>query len=240
MSHTQAFSNVILKLLKPESIHRLKLVEVNLPAEHLLERAGRPLRSIYFLEAGLASSTTLFENGHKVDVCLLGNEAVIGTAALMGWTQAAYDTIMRIEGRGYKAALSDAMSEFCLHGRFHEITLRYVQMQFMHAMQTSACNATHDVDHRLAGWLLLCCERTGCDSIPLTHEFFGEMLGIRRSTVSLSAENLQRQGVISYRRGEVRVNDRVALEKSACECYRLMRQQLLDYCGKAESVVLQR
>jgi CRP-like cAMP-binding protein len=234
------FSNVILNSLGPESILRLKLTEVELPVQHYLKCAGKTPNYIYFLETGLASTTVLFENGHRVDVCSFGHEGLIGSGALTGWGKLAYETVMRIGGRGYKSSLSNALQEFRRQERFQERSLRYMHLQMMHAMQTSACNSTHDVDHRLAGWLLLCCDRLQCGALPLTHELLGEMLGIRRTTVSLTAEHLQRLGAIEYRRGVIHLGDRSALAKQACECYRLMREQLADYLGMPEPVAMLR
>ena len=101
----------------------------------------------------------------------------------------------------------------------------------MEVMQIAACNRLHDVEERLARWLLMCADRVGADSLPLTQELLSQMLGTRRSSVTIAAGVLQKAGIIAYTRGEVEIVNRASLEDAACECYELMQRQLQAWVG---------
>jgi CRP-like cAMP-binding protein len=100
-----------------------------------------------------------------------------------------------------------------------DLILRYIEMLWAEAQQNTACNAIHDGSSRLCRWLLQCADRTGSDQLLLTQEFLAEMLGVRRTTVTLLAQELQKQGILRYSRGRITILDRAALEARACECY---------------------
>jgi CRP-like cAMP-binding protein len=103
---------------------------------------------------------------------------------------------------------------------------QYSQVFTMEIGHVAACNRLHEVDERLARWLLMCADRIQSDELPLTQEFLGQMLGTRRSSVTVAAGILQKAGIISYNRGNVKIVDRRKLEAAACECYRLMQEQI--------------
>jgi len=99
----------------------------------------------------------------------------------------------------------------------------------MQVTQIAACNRLHEVDERLARWLLMSADRTGSDSVPLTHELLAQMLGTRRSSVTVAAGILQKAGLISHTRGDVQIIDRPKLEEASCECYALMHSQIKEW-----------
>jgi CRP-like cAMP-binding protein len=125
--------------------------------------------------------------------------------------------------------LKTGEAEYRRYGKFHELCLRYVQAQLMQATQTGACNASHNIEQRLARWLLLSRDRLESDEIPLTHEFLSQMLGTRRSSVTITARAFHDLGVIDYSRGKIAVRDRAGLEELSCECYRVVREHLNNY-----------
>ena len=100
---------------------------------------------------------------------------------------------------------------------------RYAAIRSMQVAQTAACNRLHDIEQRLARWLLMTQDRLDSGSLPITHDFLATMLGTDRSTVSLSAGVLQRNGLIEYTRGAVKIVNRKKLEDSACECYEVIQ-----------------
>jgi CRP-like cAMP-binding protein len=106
-----------------------------------------------------------------------------------------------------------------------ELIFNYIETLWVEAQQNAACNAIHDGSSRLCRWLLQCADRTGSDQVPLTQEFLAEMLGVRRTTVTLLAQELQRHGILRYTRGRITILDRAALEASACECYEVIRKR---------------
>jgi CRP-like cAMP-binding protein len=224
-----AFKNTILKHLPADSIQRLQLSPLQLQREHEIESPGKEIRSLYFIEEGLGSMTTMFRDGSQVEVSLFGNEAVIGVAALIGTKRSLNNTYMQVPGHGYICNIQAAAQEFVKRQAFHDLVLRYVQAQLVQTAQTAGCNARHDAKQRMARWLLLCADRVYSDQLNLTHEFLGHMLGTRRSTVSVTAEELQRRKYIDYRRGKIKILSRSGLERTACECYRVVKNHLENY-----------
>src|SRR5207248_7567940 len=105
-------------------------------------------------------------------------------------------------------------------GAFYELMTHYAQALVGFIMQSTACNAVHSVEQRLARWLLMAQDRVESDEFPLTQEFVAMMLGATRPTVTLVAGTLQRAGLIKYHRGHVTVVNRTGLEAASCECYR--------------------
>jgi CRP-like cAMP-binding protein len=112
---------------------------------------------------------------------------------------------------------------------------RFSQLLGMQATQIATCNRLHQTDERLARWLLMTQDRVQADSLPLTQEFLAQMLGSDRSTVTESATRLQKKGLISYRRGRITILNRPRLERDACDCYGIMRQQTKQWQGQEEA-----
>ena len=225
----RVFRNSILKTLNREVIARLSLRRVVFEMEHELEFPGQPIEHLFFVEEGMASMTTTFQDGSQVEVGMFGYEGVVGISALMGTKRSLNRVYTQISGHGYSCAIEVAKREFCLGGEFQSLTLRYVQTQLLQAAQSAGCNAKHDVDQRLARWLLLCADRAHSNNFALSQEFIADMLGSTRPTVSVAAGLLKESGLIRYSRGVIRLLDVPALEARACECYRVIRDHLDNY-----------
>jgi CRP-like cAMP-binding protein len=223
------FKNTVLKHLPADCIERLQLSPLQLQNGHVIETPGSEIRKLYFIEEGLGSMTTMFKDGSQVEVSLFGNEAVIGASALIGTKRSLNNIYMQAPGYGFLCNIKTAAQEFRACERFRDIVLRYVQAQLVQTAQTAGCNAKHDAAQRMARWLLLCADRLYSNEIGLTHEYLGHMIGVRRSTVSTTAEELQRRGYIDYRRGKIKIVNRSALERTACECYRVVKEYLENY-----------
>lgn len=131
---------------------------------------------------------------------------------------------MQVDGTGMRIRFKQLQQDFMAVPELHARVLQNVQYEALTLAQLSACNRLHEVEERLARWLLMVADRIGSHTLPLTQEFLGEMLGTRRSTVTVSAGTLQRAGLIEYRRGHVRILDRDSLEEAACECYRIVQR----------------
>ena len=112
---------------------------------------------------------------------------------------------------------------FC-GAELRELIFAYIETLWAEAQQNAACNAIHDCSSRLCRWLLQCADRTGSDRVLLTQEFLAEMLGVRRTTVTLLAQELQKRGILRYSRGRITILDRAALEGGACDCYEVIRK----------------
>ena len=223
------FTNLVLRALEPESITRLALHRVALELRREIEHPGQPIAHVFFVEGGMASMTTTFEDGAQVEVGMFGYESVIGVSALMGTKQSLNRVYMQIAGFGYSARLQAAQREFDLGGRFHRLALRYVQTQLVQAMQSAGCNIKHPVNQRLARWLLLCSDRVHSPDFRMSHEFLADMLGSSRPSVSIAADSLKDEKLIEYHRGQIRILDRPGLERRACECYSVIKNHLASF-----------
>ncbi|GAC1437921.1 MAG: hypothetical protein NVS1B11_32570 [Terriglobales bacterium] len=148
---------------------------------------------------------------------------MVGTPLAVGLRKGPHRAIMQISGTGLRIkfeALEEALSQA---PELRLILSRYVLVQGLQVAQIAACNRLHEIEQRLARWLLMCQDRVGSDQLPVTHEFLAQMLGTGRPSVSLAAGILQRAGVIENLRGVVRILERKLLEDSACECYKAIQ-----------------
>jgi CRP-like cAMP-binding protein len=193
---------------------------VPLKLKHMLYPPGQPARHVYFPGGGFCSILTVLQDGGMVEVATVGREGMLGVfsgedghppSATM--VQAEADTCYRMTVEAFR-------TEMKRQGAFYELVTRHAQALVGFIMQSTACNAVHSVEQRLARWLLMAADRVGANSFPLTQEFVAMMLGATRPTVTIVAGTLQRAGLITYHRGQVTIVDREKLEAASCECYR--------------------
>jgi CRP-like cAMP-binding protein len=222
-------NNTILKALEEESRARLELRRVDFKVGQEIEYPGQPIAHMVFVEEGMASMTTTFQNGSQVEVGMFGYESVIGVSALMGTKQSLNRVYTQIDGYGYQCTLEAAKAEFDRGGMFQTLALRYVQAQLVQAAQSAGCNAKHNFEQRLARWLLLCADRAHRNSFKISQEFLADMLGGTRPTVTASAAVLRDKKLIEYRRGTIHILNVDGLESVACECYHVIKDHLNNY-----------
>ena len=227
--HEGPFKNTLLQHLDAATISRLQLQKIELPLRHVLETPGRSIDHIFFVEEGIGSMTTCFENGSQVETSMFGYESAVGVSALMGTKHSLNRIFMQLAGHGYASPIEAAREEFFRNGRFQFLALRYVQAQLTLSTQNAACNAMHTYEQRLARWLLICCDRAKQRNLEMAQEFVSQMLGSTRSTVSIAAAHLKTKGLIDYRRGSIQILDIKGLEVEACECYRVVREHLENF-----------
>jgi CRP-like cAMP-binding protein len=224
----QPIKNRLLSGLSVEDLSQLlqHLEPVTLPKKRILYEVGAPLERIYFLEEGLASVLTMMEDGASSEVGMVGPEGLVGVSALLGGKVSAQHVVMQLPGRGHQIAAQHCKSVFDQSPDVRAVLLRFIEDLLNLSAQTAGCNRLHSVEQRSARWLLMASDRVGSNALPLTQEFLAAMLGVRRSGVSEAMSELQRSGLIRYRRGEITIIDRAGLEKTACECYGLDRQRV--------------
>lgn len=198
---------------------RSRLEPVELPHQLILDEPGENIEYAYFLNQGLASLVVLTSDGRSVEVAIVGKEGVVGTPLAVGLDRGPYRAIMQIAGSGLrvKSKVLEQTLQHCPELRL--ILNRFVLIQGLQIAQIAACNRLHEIEQRLARWLLMCQDRVDSDLLPVTHEFLAQMLGTGRPSVSLAAGILQRAGMIENLRGTVKILNRKELEASACECY---------------------
>ncbi len=198
---------------------------VELPTHTVLNEMSAPIAFAYFIESGLASVLNVMEDGKSVEVGLTGKEGFVGIPLLVGFSSSPARVIMQIEGSGLKISAKEFAAILPQCPEMEKLLHRFSQELNVQATQVAACNRLHEVDERLARWLLMSQDRIGGDMVPLTQEFLAHMLGTRRASVTLAAGMLQKAGLIKYKRGEVKIENRKELEEASCECYAAINRQ---------------
>jgi CRP-like cAMP-binding protein len=206
-----------------------KLELVRLKLHQVIHEAGETIKSGYFVNTGLMSVLAVQRDGKSVEVGLIGKEGFVGLPLLVGYHTSPTRAVTQADGSAYRcdAGALKELLRTCpvLHQQLH----RFVQQLAMQTTQIAACNRLHDVEERLGRWILMTQDRIGSDQLPLTQEFLSQMLGTRRSSVTVAAGQLQKGGLISYTRGKVTILDRKKLEQTACDCYGIVQKQLQDW-----------
>ena len=168
LERAHAYKNTILCHLPAEVSARLALKAVPLAVGREMEAPGRPIRNLFFLESGLGSMTCMLQDGSQVEVRRFGYESVIGFSALMGTRYSLNRVYMQLGGHGWMCPVDLAREEFARGGEFQKLCLRFVQAQLIQCMQSTACNARHDLDQRFARWLLLCADRSNTETFHIS------------------------------------------------------------------------
>ena len=206
------------------SLLRPHLEYVSLPNHLVLHEAGGKLEFAYFPNRGLISLVVVMKDGKTAEAGIVGNEGFTGTLAAVGLSRSPLQAVVQITGDGFRVAVGALQNTFESAPHLQLMLTRYAAIQGMQVAQTAACNRLHDIEQRLARWLLMTQDRVDSGSLPITHDFLATMLGTDRPTVSLAAGALQRKELIEYTRGAVKIVNRKKLEDSACECYGVIQQ----------------
>jgi CRP-like cAMP-binding protein len=221
--------NRLLASLPMRELRRLlpHLTTVQTHVKHVFHIKGEALGAVYFPNGGVASITALMNDGRMVEVATVGDEGMVGIEALLGPDPIALgDTMMQVSASSAeRMSVEHFRRAIVEQPAFGALVGRYAQVMIAEMMQSTACNALHPVQQRCARWLLTTHDRMHLQDFTLSHEFLAVMLGVARPTVSLVAAGLQDAGSIRYVRGRMTVLDRNALQRSACECYGLVRAQ---------------
>jgi CRP-like cAMP-binding protein len=232
--------NLLLASLPPENLAALvpHLRVAHLPHETVLFEAGDTINSIYFPHTGIVSIVVDLPTGEMIETAMIGRDSLAGGSAAIDDDIALNRAVVQVAG--VASVVDVALFRGIAHQshNFQATLARHRQFILAQAQQSAACNAAHTLEARLSRWLLRCHDLLGSDDIPLTQEFLGEMLGVRRTSVTVVAGALQQAGFIRYRRGHIQVIDREALQESACECYETIKKQgqrLLGYSAPRES-----
>jgi CRP-like cAMP-binding protein len=214
--------NLLLASLPKSDRDRLlpSLEVVPLKLRALLYKPGESVEHVYFPGGGFCSIVTVLADGSMVEVATVGREGMVGISALVDAQPATSATLVQGETDVcYRMPVKAYRAEMNARGAFYGLITRYIDAHIGVVMQSTACNAVHSIEQRLARWLLMAHDRMGTQEFKLTQEFAAMMLGAARPTVTIVAGTLQRAGLITYRRGRVTIVDREELESASCECY---------------------
>jgi CRP-like cAMP-binding protein len=203
---------------------RSRLQFIELPHHLTLHQPHQSVRFAHFPNAGLISLVVELKDGRTVEAGLLGNEGASGMPAVLGLSRSPLREIVQIEGDAFRVRVN-TLRELLPSTPVLQATLnRYAAGLAMQVAQTAACNRLHKIEERLSRWLLIAQDRLDSGIVPITHDFLATMLGTDRPSVTVAAGILQREGIIEYTRGFVRILNRKKLESFACECYALIKQ----------------
>jgi CRP-like cAMP-binding protein len=197
---------------------------LDMPQHLSLHQPHRASKFVYFPNEGFISLVVEMKDGKTAEAGLLGNDGMAGMPGVLGLQRNPLREVVQVAGNGFRME-AKVLRELLVKAPVLQALLnRYAAGLAMQVAQTAACNRLHNVEQRLARWLLIAQDRMDSGLIPITHDFLATMLGTDRPTVSLAAGILQKKRIIRYTRGSVVILNRKALEAFACECYAVIRQ----------------
>jgi CRP-like cAMP-binding protein len=219
-------SNKILLSISDGDYNSLRphLEFVSLPNHLVLHEAGATLEFAYFPNRGLISLVVVMKDGKTAEAGIVGNEGFTGTLAAVGLSRGTLRAVVQITGDGFRVKVGALQNTLESAHNLQSMLSRYTAIRGMQVAQTAAWNRLHDIEQRLARWLLMTQDRVDSGSLAITHDFLATMLGTDRPTVSSAAGVLQKKELIEYTRGAVQIVNRKKLEDCACECYEVIRQ----------------
>src|SRR5262245_36866319 len=218
---TRTGNRLLDRLPADESSRLLPLAEiVSLSNLEQLHHQDAPLPHVYFPKSGVLSSVIASAEGGVVEAATIGNEGMVGIPALLGLDFTTAAVTSQVPGESLRIPTPSFVQTLKQSGPLDVLLRRYIAFSLRSAYQAVACNALHSAEERMSRWLLTTQDRVGKREFSLTQEFLAEMLGVRRQTIQVVAGTLQPAGLITNRRGLIRVIDREGLEAASCECYR--------------------
>jgi CRP-like cAMP-binding protein len=199
---------------------------VPLALGEVLYESGEQLLHAYFPTTAIVSLHYVTESGASSEIAGVGNEGMVGVSLFMGGNTTTSSAMVLTAGHAYRVERRFLRQEFNRAGPLMHLLLRYTQALITQMCQTAVCNRHHSVEQQLCRWLLTTMDRIPSGQLTMTQELVASILGVRREGVTESAGNLQRAGLIRYRRGHIEVVDRAGLEKTACECYAVVKKEI--------------
>jgi CRP-like cAMP-binding protein len=192
---------------------------------HPAYEPGKPIINIYFPLTSVFSLVAVAEEKIVVEVATIGFEGMVGLPAYLGATTSPQAAFCQVAGTAVRIAVDDFRRALNHDGALHALLNRFTQATMVQIAQNVVCNSTHSTEARMARWLVTTQDRVGSASFSLTQEFLSQMLGVHRPTVSETAQRIQTEGSIRYTRGVMTIVDRQAVERMACDCYRIVKAE---------------
>jgi CRP-like cAMP-binding protein len=230
-------TNLLLEALPPQSRNRLQnlLTPVTLRRGVTLHEPGGDIPEVVFPTTAMVSVVTRMVNGETVESATVGNEGMIGLPVFLT-AGATVEAFVQIPGDALKM---DSRRLLLIHEEdpaVARLLAAYTAIFIRFMSQSSACNRVHSLRERCARWLLMANNRNAGDTFPLTQQFLGEMMGVRRASVTETMNDLRRRRLLTYTRGQIRILDRAGLEEVSCECYETIREAFEDLLGRKEDL----
>ncbi len=204
---------------------------VSLPLGTMLYEPNARLQYAYFPVSVIVALYYVCESGASAEMTSVGNEGMVGVALFLGGNTTSSAAMVHTAGTAYRLDHKVLTTEFARSGRLHDALLRYTQVLYTQVSQTAVCYRHHPLEQQLSRWLLQTHERLATDELAITQELVSNLLGVRRESITEAAGNLQRAGLISYRRGHIAVLNKAGLEKHTCECYAVIKKEQRRLAG---------
>lgn len=202
---------------------RLRLLAICKPVElrltEVLCEPGKPTRHVYFPTEGFISLVAMHDGKPGLEVGMVGREGMLGEQLALGVVATPLHALVQGPGVAWRISAAAFRKELEQSAALRQIMSRYIYVRMTQLAASTACVRFHLIGPRLARWLLMSQDRAHADSFHMTHEFLAYMLGVRRVGITTAAGALQREGLIEYRHGFLKVLDRSGLQAAACSCY---------------------
>lgn len=234
--------NQILNSLPEQEFERLQpeLKKIKVSQGEIIYRPNEPVKFVYFPEDCIVSTVTIFDDGTSIENGIVGSEGLLGVSSALTAMTSSREATVQSNGECFQIPTAAFRDAFDSGNAMRQLSLSYNFAFFEQVAQAGACNKHHTVNERIARWLLTLQDRTGKNQLTLTQDFMAQMLGVHRPGVTLAAISLKEAGFIEYRRGTISILDREGLEKSSCECYRLIKRAYEQYISILEIQALNR
>jgi CRP-like cAMP-binding protein len=221
-------ANRLLQSLEPADLAALqpRLTPVELRRGDVLQQARTKIDHVYFPLSGMVSLLAVMQSGDQIETAIVGREGLVGGSVANGNGYSFGQATVQIAGKALQIARRPFTEACEKSAKLRALANHFQDVIMMQAQQSAACHALHTVEARLARWLLQSQDTTESNVVDLTQEFLSHMLGVQRTSVTISAHALQEAGVIKYSRGRITIVDRVGVEECACECYAVLRSEI--------------
>lgn len=228
--------NHLLRSLPDDELFRLSpdLKLVDLPRGKVLYSLNAQIDKVYFPEDAIVSMVTLFKNGLNLETGIIGREGMVGSSVSLNIETSPRETIVQTGGIGWQLSKEKFQKAFERGEMLKTVVLRHVFAYLEQISQTGACSSHHNINERLARWLLMCHDRVNGNEIKITQEFIAQMLGVQRPGVTNAAMILKEKGLIDYSRGTIKILNRKGLENAVCECYQTVKGIYDQYLSLVE------
>jgi CRP-like cAMP-binding protein len=219
--------NGLLNALPVEALEELQpyLQRVVLKRRQVLHERNLPIAHAYFIEAGLASLLARAGEQSTLEVGTLGHMDFVGVPLVLGAARTPYRCVVQVPGEALRITAEDLRRVLSSIPALHQLLLRYIQARTVQSTQLVVCNTRHTLKQRLARWLLFAHDRIDGNELPVTHQFLGRALGVRRAGVTTAMGRMEENGLLHRGRGRLVLLDRARLEEEACDCYRTLRSE---------------
>jgi len=229
--------NLLLSQLSQDDFSRLEpFLKVTPFKQHtILFEAEQEIKHVYFPTGGVVSLVVTLETGEVVEAAMVGMDGVVGASAALDGRISLSRGIIQLAGDLIVCSIDGLRSAALQSPQLLALLIRHEQTVYAQAQQSAACFASHHIQARLCRWLLRARDLSDTDTLLFTQEYLAEMLGVRRTSVTLVAHTLQSAGLIKYARGKIQILDVEALQDGACECYATVKRHYTRLLGDSRT-----